>query len=349
MKTNVYLLLVCTLLLFCQGCIKELHKLPPRPQISVKLNGLECDTIRVKPSEEIQVEVEFKASEGILREVSIKDQAGAQLPGFPVTLDSADLQNQASYSYSFKANDFMPNAGKTYQTYTFQLICQDDNQPKQLINKNICILVTEELYSYTVTLGAQDNPEHGCFLNLNTGKVFTRAQATEMSITELQQIELCYFYDEKALLGSDYAYQQFWPLAAKFTYLYSWYWFTTAPGYAKPEYQSYSFLALEQLTPPAPGTILNYPFPGFMKYTSHRSFESFRYTSDLTNYKEHTYNGKQPMLYGVYIIATSRYMNWPEDQQTQEYKPSVIRVREFVPGPAGYMVLDVKASTKYNF
>ena len=45
MRTRNYLLIICLFLTFCQGCVKELHELPPRPGLVVKLNGIERDSI----------------------------------------------------------------------------------------------------------------------------------------------------------------------------------------------------------------------------------------------------------------------------------------------------------------
>ena len=59
MRTRNYLLIICLFLTFCQGCIKELHELPPRPSLVVKLNGIEKDSIIVAPGEEIKIDIDF--------------------------------------------------------------------------------------------------------------------------------------------------------------------------------------------------------------------------------------------------------------------------------------------------
>ena len=79
----------------------------------------------------------------------------------------------------------MADGGQAYQTYNFQVICQDNNNPKQLRSKTISILVAEELKSYTITLGAQDNKEHGGFLNVSTGKSYTLEEVRQMNMKEL--------------------------------------------------------------------------------------------------------------------------------------------------------------------
>ena len=88
MRTRNYLLIISLLLTLCQGCVKELHELPPRPGLVVKLNGIERDSIIVAPGEEITVDVEFIANQGIIQELYIKDNAGVYLPDFPLTMDS---------------------------------------------------------------------------------------------------------------------------------------------------------------------------------------------------------------------------------------------------------------------
>ena len=132
MRTNTYLFIICLLLPICQSCIKELHDLPPRPEITVKLNGIIQDTIIIAPGEDVNIEVECNAQKGILQEVTIKDKVSMNLPGFPLTQDSSLLQNKSSYSYRFNANDYMADGGQAYQTYDFQVICQDNNNPNQL-------------------------------------------------------------------------------------------------------------------------------------------------------------------------------------------------------------------------
>ena len=144
MRTRNYLLIICLFLIFCQGCIKELHELPPRPSLVVKLNGIEKDSIIVAPGEEIKIDIDFIANQGTIQELYIKDNAGVYLKGFPLTMDSTALQNKSQYSYSFRANDYLPEGGSHYQTYNFQVVCKDNNQPKQLINKTITILSADE-------------------------------------------------------------------------------------------------------------------------------------------------------------------------------------------------------------
>ena len=159
MRTRNYLLIICLFLTFCQGCVKELHELPPRPSLVVKLNGVEKDSIIVSPGEEVKIDIDFIANKGFIQELYVKDNAGTYLKGFPLTMDSTELHNKSQYSYSFRANDYLPEEGSHYQTYNFQVVCKDNNQPKQLINKTITILVADELKSYTVTFrGAR---QHG--------------------------------------------------------------------------------------------------------------------------------------------------------------------------------------------
>ena len=79
MRTRNYLLIICLFLTFCQGCIKELHELPPRPSLVVKLNGIEKDSIIVAPGEEIKIDIDFIANQGTIQELYIKDNAGVYL------------------------------------------------------------------------------------------------------------------------------------------------------------------------------------------------------------------------------------------------------------------------------
>ena len=62
MRTRNYLLIICLFLTFCQGCVKELHELPPRPSLVVKLNGVEKDSIVVSPGEEVKIDIDFIAN-----------------------------------------------------------------------------------------------------------------------------------------------------------------------------------------------------------------------------------------------------------------------------------------------
>ena len=72
MKTNIYLFIISLLLILGQGCVKELHDLPPRPDIAIKLNGVAQDSIIVAPGEEINIEITCSAQQGVLREVFAK-------------------------------------------------------------------------------------------------------------------------------------------------------------------------------------------------------------------------------------------------------------------------------------
>lgn len=222
MRTRNYLLIICLFLTFCQGCVKELHELPPRPSLVVKLNGVEKDSIVIAPGEEIKIDIDFIANQGFIQEVYVKDNAGTYLKGFPLTMDSTELHNKSQYSYSFRANDYLPEEGSHYQTYNFQVVCKDNNQPKQLINKTITILVADELKSYTVTLGAQGNTEHGHFLKFCTGEVFTLEQVQQMSMEELMEIELCYFYGEEDEVETYYREQRLYPLLGTYNSSTSW-------------------------------------------------------------------------------------------------------------------------------
>ena len=191
MRTRNYLLIISLLLTLCQGCVKELHELPPRPGLVVKLNGIERDSIIVAPGEEITVDVEFIANQGIIQELYIKDNAGVYLPDFPLTMDSTELQNKNRYTYSFCANDYLPERGSHYQ-------------------------------SYTVTLGAQGNTQYGNFLNISTGEVFTLEQVRQMNLEELLHIDVCYFYGEEDEVTSSYQEQHLYPLAGVQSYTASW-------------------------------------------------------------------------------------------------------------------------------
>ena len=75
MRTRNYLLIICLFLTFCQGCVKELHELPPRPSLVVKLNGVEKDSIIVSPGEEVKIDIDFIANKGFIQELYVKDNA----------------------------------------------------------------------------------------------------------------------------------------------------------------------------------------------------------------------------------------------------------------------------------
>lgn len=346
MRTKNYLLTIGLLLTFCQGCIKELHELPPRPSITVKLNGAERDSIIIRPGEKVNVELEFTANEGILREVYIKDMAGAYITGFPLNLDSASFQNKTSHSYSLVANDYMPDGGSHYQVYSFQAVCQDNNQPKQLINKNITILVADELTNYTVILGAQANKEHGCFLNISTGEVYTVEQAQKMSINELKQIELCYFYGEDDIVASYHREQRFYMLLSD--YYISTNWNSLTNGYE--ELAPYRIPLLEQAKPEEGDSYCTIKFPEYTANIAVETFDTFKFTTDLLSYRNPSYTDfSAPQVYGIYMISSRRYANWPEDEKAKEFRTSVIRVKEIVPGEAGYIVLDIKTSAEYIY
>lgn len=346
MRTKNYLLIIGLLLTFCQGCVKELHELPPRPSITVKLNGIEQDSIIVKPGEKVDVEIEFIANEGILREVYVKDMAGAYIPGFPLNLDSTSFQGKATHSYSLVANDYMPDGGSHYQTYSFQAVCQDNNQPKQLINKNIKILVADELTCYTVTLGAQNNQEHGCFLNISTGKVYSVEEAQKMSIEELKQIELCYFYGEEDVVSSYHTGQRFFTLLSDYYSSTNWHSLTKGNENLAP----YRIPQLEQAKPAAGDSYCSIKFPEYTANVARQGFDSFKFTTDLISFRNPASTDfNVPQVYGIYMISNKKYANWPEDEKTKLYRPSVIRVKEIVPGETGYIVLDVKTSPEYIY
>ena len=345
MKTNIYLFIISLLLILGQGCVKELHDLPPRPDIAIKLNGVAQDSIIVAPGEEINIEITCSAQQGVLREVVIRDNAGANLPGFPVTLDSIELQNKSIFTYEFKANDYIADRGQTYQIYSFQVICQDDNSPKQLINKTITILIADELNSYTVTLGAQENTEHGGFLNLASGKVYTLEEVRQMTLEELQRIDFCYFWGEEGLAAS--TQQNFIPLVGAQSYSPSWYYYLTAPEYAE-FYKKFSIPAIEQI--PVDGNKMTIRFPQFVKKTSDIPFEQYRLTTDVLKYTQSfSTTLPPPVVYGIYAYTHQVFPNWPEDQTTSLLKASIIRINSLDPGPSGSITLDVKASTKYNY
>ena len=71
MRTRNYLLIICLFLTFCQGCVKELHELPPRPSLVVKLNGVEKDSIIVAPGDEVKIDIDFIANQGFIQELYV--------------------------------------------------------------------------------------------------------------------------------------------------------------------------------------------------------------------------------------------------------------------------------------
>lgn len=343
MRTRNYLLIICLLLIFCQGCVKELHELPPRPSLTVKLNGIEKDSIIVVPGEEINVEVEFMANQGFIQEVYIKDNAGVYLPGFPLTMDSTELQNKKQYSYSFCASDYLPERGSHYQTYNFQVVCKDNNQPKQLINKTITVLIADELKSYTVTLGAQANTEHGHFLNFGTGEVFTLEQARQMSMEELQQIELCYFYGEEDEVSSYYQEQRLYSLVGTHNSSVSW-------TYLSNKYEvlfPYKINTLDDAVTEGDYAQNKLGFIQSNITASTQYIGVYKYTTDLKSGANITEN-THPTLEGIYIISLQKFTEWP-NRDIYDSNLAVFRVKEIVPGKAGYITLEVKASPKYLY
>ena len=91
MRTRNYLLIICLFLTFCQGCVKELHELPPRPSLVVKLNGVEKDSIIVSPGEEVKIDIDFIANKGFIRNIPERfpaddgfDRVTQQEPVFPL-------------------------------------------------------------------------------------------------------------------------------------------------------------------------------------------------------------------------------------------------------------------------
>ena len=348
MRTNTYLFIICLLLPICQSCIKELHDLPPRPEITVKLNGIIQDTIIIAPGEDVNIEVECNAQKGILQEVTIKDKVSTNLPGFPLTEDSSLLQNKSSYSYRFNANDYMADGGQAYQTYNFQVICQDNNNPKQLRSKTISILVAEELKSYTITLGAQDNKEHGGFLNVSTGKSYTLEEVRQMNMKELLEISLCYFWGEEGVVPIYEQNQRFIPLVGTYYYTTSWYSYLSQAEYTEI-FKPYSIPLIEQI-PVDENSKMSIQFPYLLKAISGSPFEDYNLTTDLLKYAQTSSTTLEvPVVYGIYIFTECRYTNWPEDQSTQQKRPHVIRINSLVPGPQGSITLDIKASTDFNY
>ena len=343
MRTRNYLLIICLFLTFCQRCIKELHELPPRPSLVVKLNGIEKDSIIVAPGEEIKIDIDFIANQGTIQELYIKDNAGVYLKGFPLTMDSTELQNKSQYSYSFRANDYLPEGGSHYQTYNFQVVCKDNNQPKQLINKTITILIADELKSYTVTLGAQANTEHGHFLKFSTGEVFTLEQARQMSMEELQEIELCYFYGEDDEVTSYYREQRLYPLLGTHNSSVSW-------GYLSNEFAAltpYKINTLDEAI--TAGGYAQNKF-GFIQATitaSPKYIEDYKYSTDLKRGVSLT-EATHPTLEGIYIITLQKFTEWP-NRDIYNSNFAVFRVKELVPGKAGYITLEVKASPEYLY
>ena len=339
MRTRNYLLIISLLLTLCQGCVKELHELPPRPGLVVKLNGIERDSIIVAPGEEITVDVEFIANQGIIQELYIKDNAGVYLPDFPLTMDSTELQNKNRYTYSFCANDYLPERGSHYQSYNFQVVCKDNNQPKQLINKTITILIADELKSYTVTLGAQGNTQYGNFLNISTGEVFTLEQVRQMNLEELLHIDVCYFYGEEDEVTSSYQEQHLYPIAGVQSYTASWLNLTnTFEAMA-----SYKIPALEQIN--------GITFAQHIINASPKYIDEYQYTTDLSSYGNPTSSNatNHPTWEGIYIMSMYRYLNWPSNTTEKEHKVAVYQVKEIVPGKKGYITLNIKAAPQYLY
>lgn len=346
MRTRNYLLIICLFLTFCQGCVKELHELPPRPSLVVKLNGVEKDSIIVFPGEEVKIDIDFIANKGFIQELYVKDNAGTYLKGFPLTMDSTELHNKSQYSYSFRANDYLPEGGSHYQTYNFQVVCKDNNQPKQLINKTITILIADELKSYTVTLGAQENKEHGGFLNFRTGEVFTLEQVRQMSLEELQQIEICYFYGEENEVESYYIEQRLLPLAGLQNYSGSW-------QYLTKKYDAlniYTISTLDQIAPES-GSQNKIAFIQGTINPSPQYIDEYKYSTDLIGYRNPATSSasEHPVLQGIYIMSLRKYTSWPEDTDSKEYCVVVYHAKEIVPGKDGYITLEIKAAPRFIY
>ena len=191
--------------------------------------------------------------------------------------------------------------GSHYQTYNFQVVCKDNNQPKQLINKTITILIADELKSYTVTLGAQANTEHGHFLKFSTGEVFTLEQARQMSMEELQEIELCYFYGEDDEVTSYYREQRLYPLLGTHNSSVSW-------GYLSNEFAAltpYKINTLDEAI--TAGGYAQNKF-GFIQATitaSPKYIEDYKYSTDLKRGVSLT-EATHPTLEGIYIITLQK-------------------------------------------
>ena len=343
MRTRNYLLIICLFLTFCQGCVKELHELPPRPSLVVKLNGVEKDSIVVSPGEEVKIDIDFIANKGFIQELYVKDNAGTYLKGFPLTMDSTELHNKSQYSYSFRANDYLPEGGSHYQTYNFQVVCKDNNQPKQLINKTITILVADELKSYTVTLGAQGNTEHGHFLKLSTGEVFTLAQVQQKSMEELMEIELCYFYGEEDEVETYYREQRLYPLLGTHNTSASW-------GFIMNQYDIMAPYRIPTLNAAITEGSYAQNKLGFIQASisaSQTYIDVYKYTTDIT-YGVSITESTHPTWEGIYVINLQRFSQWP-DRNLYDTNKAVFRVKELVPGKDGYITLEVKASPKYLY
>ena len=258
-------------------------------------------------------------------------------------MDSTELHNKSQYSYSFRANDYLPEEGSHYQTYNFQVVCKDNNQPKQLIKKTITILVADELKSYTVTLGAQGNTEHGHFLKFCTGEVFTLEQVQQMSMGELMEIELCYFYGEEDEVETYYREQRLYPLLGTYNSSTSWAFIMNRYDLMAP----YRIPTLNDAI--TEGGYAQNKF-GFIQSTisaSETYIDVYKYTTDITRGVS-IVESTHPTWEGIYVINLQRFSQWP-DRDLYDTNTADFRVKELVPGKDGYITLEVKASPKYLY
>lgn len=237
----------------------------------------------------------------------------------------------------------MPEGGSHYQTYNFQVVCKDNNQPKQLINKTITILVADELKSYTVTLGAQANTEYGHFLKFCTGEVFTLEQVQQMSMEELQEIELCYFYGEDDEVETYYREQRLYPLVGTHNTSTSW-------GFIVNKYDIMAPYRIPTLNDAITEGDYAQNKIGFIQSiisASQNYIDVYKYTTDITSGVSITEN-THPTWEGIYVINLQKFSQWP-NRDIYDTNKAVFRVKELVPGKNGYITLEVNASPKYLY
>ena len=164
-----------------------------------------------------------------------------------------------------------------------------------------------------------------------------------MSMEELQEIELCYFYGEDDEVDTYYREQRLYPLLGTHNSSVSW-------GYLSNEFAVLTPYKINTLNEAITvGGYAQNKF-GFIQSTitaSTKYIEAYRYSTDLksgVSLSEATH----PILEGIYIISLQKFTEWP-NRDIYNSNFAVFRVKELVPGKAGYITLEVKASPEYLY
>ena len=170
-----------------------------------------------------------------------------------------------------------------------------------------------------------------------------RLHIDEEMMEELQEIELCYFYGEDDEVTSYYREQRLYPLLGTHNSSVSW-------GYLSNEFAAltpYKINTLDEAI--TAGGYAQNKF-GFIQATitaSPKYIEDYKYSTDLKRGVSLT-EATHPTLEGIYIITLQKFTEWP-NRDIYNSNFAVFRVKELVPGKAGYITLEVKASPEYLY